>query len=127
MKPPQPLGTGTLVILSDAMLESRSTPNLRYILRKAQFKTKQYLSGLGPRCCGACNEYIGDDWEGDVGVHIAPFRDYLARIKAILDSRAQNESGARSTSHERLPRAEARTHRTLPATARHEARALHRL
>jgi hypothetical protein len=70
-----------MVILPKDILEKKNTKNLLYIRRK--------LNALisGRRCCNLCWEYIGDDWENDVGKHLSAYQEYLKTIKEILVTR----------------------------------------
>ena len=40
----------------------------------------------GPRCCTICNEYIGPDWERDVGVLLRPHEAYFDMLKDVSKS-----------------------------------------
>ena len=40
----------------------------------------------GHRCCEICNEYIGGDWDTDVGVHLRPHQAYFDMLKDVSKS-----------------------------------------
>ncbi len=47
---------------------------------------------LGHRCCELCNEYVGDDWENDVGQYVEPYQRHLDEVKDVLRGKPHRDS-----------------------------------
>lgn len=74
--------------LTDAELNKLSTHRLINILRIVQKHYSNIAHHYGRRCCEMCHEYVGDDWEKDVGQYLKPSKEYMNRIKAVLETRS---------------------------------------
>lgn len=44
------------------------------------------LHYYGRRCCEVCREYIGNDWEKDVGTFLTPVEEYQKLVLCILQT-----------------------------------------
>lgn len=73
--------------LSKTQLEALTTRRLLKLYGVIRAKVSGILYYSGPRCCEICHEYIGDDWQKDVGDVAAPWEEYKALIKDILSTR----------------------------------------
>jgi hypothetical protein len=76
-----------MVILPEDELTKKSVKSLLFIKHKLHRVLGIIGATYGRRCCTMCNEYIGDDWEGDVGIHLAAYREYLKTIKRVLETK----------------------------------------
>lgn len=82
-----PKRTAKYIFLSRSELEKKSTKHLLHILKTCTAKISSISHYAGLRCCEICHEYIGDDWENDVGKPMKPFKQYKSLIKNILKDR----------------------------------------
>lgn len=91
--------------LTDAQLNKLITNRLLSLLHKIRAIESAIGHYDGPRCCEICHEYIGNDWENDVGIHLQPLNEYIERIKKVLATRehvpSQGRSGNKPYSTER--------------------------
>lgn len=83
------------MILTQEQLEKLSTKRLLSVLRMATAWKSSILYYYGRRCCELCHEYIGDDWERDVGRFYEPVKRYHEQIKVILATREHVERRGR--------------------------------
>ncbi|RDJ35393.1 MAG: hypothetical protein DWQ19_11295 [Crenarchaeota archaeon] len=74
-------------IMSVEQLQKMATNRLYVIFRMVTAHLDNIYSHYGWRCCEMCLEYVGDNWEEDVGQYARPVKEYRDRIKTILDSR----------------------------------------
>jgi len=71
-------------ILTNDQLQKLPFHNLIRLFRKVTAVKSKISRSLGQRCCNICNEYVGSDWESDVGIHLKEHDEYLSRIKVVL-------------------------------------------
>jgi len=71
--------------------EKLNTKRLLSVLKKARAHRSSIANYHGPRCCEVCHEYIGDDWENDVGKFLRIYDDYMDKLKTILKDREHIE------------------------------------
>jgi hypothetical protein len=79
--------------LSEEMLRSLPTKRLLAVYNKARAVCSSIAYHTGPRCCEFCHEYIGSDWERDVGQYLRPWEKYKELIKEILKLHPHVERG----------------------------------
>jgi hypothetical protein len=73
--------------LSKSELESLSTKRLLTHLKFVNIKLSSIYNYCGARCCEICREYVGSDWEKDVGQHAKPVEEYKKLVKSVLATR----------------------------------------
>lgn len=73
--------------LSQSNLKNLPTKNLLRHYRSVRATHSFILSYYGQRCCEWCHEYVGFDWEEDVGQYAKPVKEYRDAVKKELDSR----------------------------------------
>lgn len=73
--------------LNISELEALSTKRLLVYLRLINIKLSSINTYYGPRCCEVCNEYVGTNWEEDVGRYLRPFEEYKDLVKSVLSNR----------------------------------------
>ena len=95
--------------LPESVLRSLPPKRLLGVLQKARAIESAISRNVGPRCCEMCHEYIGDDWEKEVGQFLRPWTQYKNLIKRILSN------------HPHIPR-----RRTTPKRSKHETYTRHR-
>jgi len=71
--------------------EKLPTKRLISVLHKARAHRSSIANYHGPRCCEFCHEYIGDDWENDVGKFLVIYDSYIEKLKTILATRPHIE------------------------------------
>lgn len=71
--------------------EKLPTKRLLAVLNKARAIKTSIRRSYGPRCCEMCCEYIGDDWENDVGKFLKIYDSYIEKLKTILATRPNVE------------------------------------
>lgn len=78
-------------ILTKEQLLATPTKRLLAILKVARAIRSDIANHAGYRCCEICHEYVGEDWEKDVGIPLKPWKDYCNLIKEILKDRPHVE------------------------------------
>ena len=66
------------------VLKKMNKKRLVSYLDRVRAERSRIFHYYGPRCCEICNEYIGSDWENDVGKHLIPYDCEILDIKNRL-------------------------------------------
>jgi hypothetical protein len=72
-------------------LNELNTQRLLQVFNKARAYHSNICNYWGDRCCEICHEYIGCDWENDVGKYARVLQNYKTEIKKILNGRENVE------------------------------------
>lgn len=72
---------------TNEQLKAMPHESLWYLFRLVRSQLSRIYHYAGRRCCEECHDYIGDDWENDVGKPAMPVKAYFERVKAELQSR----------------------------------------
>lgn len=73
--------------LTDQELNALPHKQLYFLFQKARAQASLILNHAGRRCCEICCEYVGQDWEKDVGEPYEVAKAYFERVKKALQSR----------------------------------------
>lgn len=73
--------------LSESQLVKLSTKRLLGVLAKTRAFEGIISRTYGDRCCDYCREYIGGNWDHDVGYFLKPIQSYKGLVKQILSTR----------------------------------------
>ena len=71
-------------MLSTTQLSKMTTARLFSYMDRIRSIRSSISCNYGPRCCDICHEYIGEDWENDVSIHLKPFDLHLFEIRTVL-------------------------------------------
>lgn len=88
-------------VLTDEALGKMATHRLIGLLRLVGAKISHIENYYGRRCCEICCEYIGNNWEEDVGQYVRPLREYRLRIKQVLSTREDSSKKPKWRRHKK--------------------------
>ena len=88
--------------LSKEELESLSPKRLLTHLKFVNIKLSTIYNYYGHRCCEICHEYVGGDWERDVGQYAKPVEEYKKLVKSVLSDREHLPRKKRKTTVKRI-------------------------
>jgi len=83
-------------------LESLGTKRLLTHLKFVNIELSIIYNNYGHRCCEICHEYIGNDWEKDVGQYARPVEEYRKLVKSVLAGREHIETKKRKLTVKRI-------------------------
>lgn len=81
---------------TDEELDQMSHGRLYRHFTAARTEASRVMNYYGIRCCEICKEYVGYDWERDVGQHLRIAEDYRDRVKAALQRRPYQDFSKRA-------------------------------
>ena len=78
-----------LRMLTEIQLNKLNTRRLLGVLKSARAVEQSEIQRWESQgwCCEVCKEYVGGDWETEVGIRVKPFTDYKNLVKSILSTR----------------------------------------
>lgn len=73
--------------LNKEKLNQLNTTRLLAHLKVVNIRISNIANYCGTRCCKVCNDYIGSNWEQEVGIYLKPVEEYKILVKNILNTR----------------------------------------
>ena len=70
-------------LLTEEQLLKLPIHNLLRLMKKVRAYRSYIVHYFGHRCCNHCHQYVGSDWDEDVGKYLIVHDDYLRLIKKV--------------------------------------------
>ena len=79
-------------ILSKDKLEKLSLERILALMKSVRAVRSAVGRTLGHRCCEICHEYVGDDWQKDVGQYLDMHDAYFELLKSYTIGRGDKRT-----------------------------------
>lgn len=104
--------------LTDEQLDSMRHEQLYHHFKQVRAFASTIINHWGRRCCEICKEYIGSNWEEDVGEPYKVAKAYRDQVKAALLRRPYKAFSKEAKKAERLAKVVNKPDRQRPKTMR---------